>query len=94
MALKKTIDFKGISVPSSYSKVTRIEIFDYINNDGENPIKKYSAIISVSCYSDNTKEHKLSDNRHKIDWDDSPISYSEAYDQLKLLDEFTACESV
>jgi len=91
MALKKTLDFKGLEINDAYIKIAIIDIRDSIVDEE----KVYTANLNVSIYADSNKTDVIDSYGFSIPTTDvADLTYSKLYTALKeqpLLAEATNC---
>ena len=87
MALEKSIDFKGLTVPKAYYKIVRSQAMEAPQVEGED--KSYVVIVDVNEFTDSTKENILSNDRHKFTVSkEEDLNITNYYSLLKELEKF------
>lgn len=83
---------KTIEIPSAYYKITNLS---FLEDWSDENWKFYTAFVTVSSYTDETKEFYIEQNIYEIKWlTESWLTLSNLYDELKKLEQFNLSTNI
>lgn len=80
MALKKTLDFKGLEITNAYVKIAVVDIRDILVGE----TKTYKVNVTTSMYANSDKEAVIENNNFVLNVEAAEdLTYSKFYTELK-----------